>query len=593
MRFPVSAFSVVLAFFGLHQAALAAAPGIPPAHEPVETIRLHSGALPSVNLTSDLLYRILIGEFAAQRGMLDDASQTLLDVGQDTSDPRLSKRAFQMAMAAHNIPLALRAARQWVLLDPKDPEAVAASLALSASNGQTQGLAQTLAGRIREADDRDQAIVQAARIISRMTDKQLAFDVLEQALKGLTPDGPTAHLVLSDAAWAAGGAHRALDEAYQAQRMDPDSQDVAQRVLEYGLRVDPAKAIQDTRRYLEAHPDRRALHLVLASRLTERKEYDQALALVEAMRQRAPEDFDLLYTEAEINARAGRYDAAKALLAEYISIQSQRRQSIAEGASNAQSDSSDARLLLVQIAEQQGDLHEAIRQLQLIDEPALRFQIRIHQATLEGRLGDLIQARATLAALKPADRQERVVRDLTLASIYRTAGRSDEAIDVLTRADREMPDVAQIKYDLGMLMAHQGRMLEFETLMKRVIELNPDDADAYNSLGYTYADQDRNLEQAQDLLERALDLEPDNPFILDSVGWYLYRIKDYEAALEYLWRSYRALPAADVAAHLGEVLWVSGRQDEARRIWQGALDKDSDSEILQETLKRLQVGQIK
>src|SRR3546814_5452357 len=102
------------------------------------------------------------------------------------------------------------------------------------------------------------------------------------------------------------------------------------------------------------------------------------------MRQRAPEDFDLLYTEAEINARAGRYDAAKALLAEYISIQSQRRQSIADGASNAQSDSSDARLLLVQIAEQQGDLHEAIRQLRLIDEPALRFQIRIHQASLEG-----------------------------------------------------------------------------------------------------------------------------------------------------------------------------------------------------------------
>ncbi|MER1968804.1 tetratricopeptide repeat protein [Castellaniella sp. GW247-6E4] len=588
MRFPASAFPVLLALVAAHGAALAAPSAATPA-EPVETIHLRSGEPPAVNLTPDILYRILVAEIAAQRDLFDDAGQTLLGVARDTLDPRLARRAFQMAMAARNIPLALRAARQWVLLDPENPEAVAASLALAASNGQTQGLAQTLARRIQKAEDQDQAIVQAAGIVSKMADKHLALDVLEKALAGVVNTSAFARLALADAAWAAGDASRALDEARRAQALDPDSHDAAQRVLEYGLRVDPDAAIAQTQRYLGAHPDQRALHLLLVSRLTSAGKFEQALQMLEDMRRRTPEDFDLLYTEAEVNARAGRYDVAVGLLNDYISVQNQRRQSIEDGATNAQSDASDARLLLVQIAERREDYKEAIRQLRMIDEPSLRFQARIHEAVLEGKLGDLAQARATIDAIRPADRRERIVRQLTLASIYRDAGRSDEAVQILRAADRDMPDAAEIKYDLAMLLERQGQTAEFETLMRRVIELDPDNANAYNSLGYTYADQARNLDEAQGLLERALDLEPDNPYILDSVGWYLFRIKDYEAALEYLRRSYDKLPAADVAAHLGEVLWVLNRPQEARGIWVEGRRQDPDNETLLETLRRLKV----
>src|SRR5690606_11440492 len=139
----------------------------------------------------------------------------------------------------------------------------------------------------------------------------------------------------------------------------------------------------------------------------------------------------------------------------------------------------------------------------------------------------------------------------------------DLAVEILLKADKAIPDTPEIKYDLAMLYERQGKMDLFEGLMRRVIELDPDNANAYNSLGYTYADQNRNLDEAQDLLERALDLDPDNPYILDSVGWYLYRTGDFEAAIEYLERSYKQMPSADVAAHLGEVLWVTDRRDEA------------------------------
>jgi tetratricopeptide (TPR) repeat protein len=588
MRFPASVFPVVLALAATHEMAWAAPPAAVPA-DPVETIRLRSGEPPAVNLTPELLFRLLVAELSAQRGQYDDAAQELLSLARDTLDPRLARRAFQMAMSAHNLSLALRAAREWAQLAPQDPEAVAASLALSASSGQTEGLAQTLARRIESAEDQDQAIVQAAGIVAKMTDKRLALDVLDKALAGVIRTSSLAHLALADAAWAAGEPQRALDEAHRAQTLDSDSPDAAQRILEYGLRVEPQQAIRDTYAFLGSHPEQRSLQLLLISRLTALGRFDDALKQLQEMRRRNPEDFDLLYTEAEVNARAERYDAARRLLDEYILIQQERRRALADGASDAQSDTSDARLLLVQIAERQNDLKEAIHQLSLIDEPTLRFQARIHEAVLYGKLGDLSRARATLDAIKPADRHERVVTLLTQASIYQDAGRSDQALEMLKTADLELPDTPEIKYDLGMLLQKQGKQAEFEALMKRVVELDPDNANAYNSLGYTYVEQNRNLDEARGLLERALDLEPDNPYILDSVGWYLFRIQDYQGALEYLRRSYDRMPAADVAAHLGETLWMLKRPDEARRIWAEGQKNDPGNETLRKTLERLGV----
>ncbi len=557
--------------------------------EQAEQIRLRAGELPAVKLTADILYRLVAAELSATRGGYDMASQTLLELARETSDPRLAKRAFQFSMVARDLSRALASARLWAMLSPQDPEAVASSLALSASNGQTAGLAAALNARIEKADNKEQAIAQASAIVNKMSDKRLALEVMEQALPAAQRKLPVAHLALSDAAWAAMDAGRALSEAQQAQRLDPESEDAAQRVLEYGLKVDPEAAISQTRAYLAKNPERRRLQMMLINRLVERREYDAALEQVAAMRRYAPEDFDLIYSEAEVNIRAGNYDKAQVLLYDYINVQTQRRQSINDKASSAVADASDARLLLVQIAEKQNRLDDAIKQLDLIDDSSLRFQAQIHKAVLQARQGDLVKAKATIDSLKPQDVHERTVSALTMASIYREAGRTDTAVEILERADKNIPDSAEIKYDLAMLQERQGNIEGFETLMKRVIEIDPENANAYNALGYTYADQDRLLDEAEDLLERALDLDPDNPYILDSVGWYLFRVGDNEAAIEYLQRSYRQLPSADVAAHLGEVLWVSERQDEARKVWKEGIGLDPQNETLLKTLKRLGV----
>ena len=559
------------------------------AEPPADTIRLRSGQLPLVGLTPDILYRVLVAEVAATRGEFDVAGQTFLGLAIDTSDPRFAQSAFQYAMADRNLPRALRAAKEWVLLAPNDPEAKATALALEASNGQTEGLAEALWVRISRAQDKEQAIVQAMSIVSKMVDRRLALEVLDKALQEPVRQLPIAHLALADAAWNAEDPVRAEREAREALRLDPHSEAAAQRVLEYGIKINPSAALESARRFVRENPDSRKLQLLLANRLVEGQQFDEALAIVAALQRATPEDFDLLYTQAEIHTRAKHYDEARRLLEEYINVQQQRRQSLHDDASTALASISEARLSLVQIAEAQGDLNEAVRQLDLIEEPALRFQAQIHKAVLQARQGNLPLARRTLEMSRPRDRNDQVVVALTYSSIYQDSGRTDQALETLERADRELPDSAEIKYNLAMLYEQRAKTEQFETLMRRVIELRPDNANAYNALGYTFADQNRNLPEAQDLLERAMELEPDNPFILDSVGWYLFRVGDLQAALEYLQRSYEKLPEADVAAHLGEVLWAKGRRDDAMLVFRAGLAKDAQNRTLQETIKRLGV----
>lgn len=558
---------------------------------PVEHIQLRSDGLPMVTLSPDILYRILVGEVAVQQGDYDTASQTFLSLALDTADPRFAQRAFQFSMADNNLSRGMTAAKEWSNLAPNDPEAKATALALEASTGNTSGLAQTLYQRIDQAQDKEQAIIQAMTIISKMVDSRLALNVLEQALPKDVRQLTISHLALSDVAWSARRPERALAEARLALAQEPNAELAMQRVLEYGLALDQEQdaVILQAKQFVQANPDLRDFALLLINRLVDLQKYDEALIQVAHMQKRNPEDFDLQFTEAEINIRAERYTIAAQLLNEYINVQNQRRQSLSDGSNLALSSISDARLSLVQIAEKQNDLNEAIKQLNLIEEPALAFQAKVHRAVLEARLGDIRTATRTLDSLGGLDRRDQAVVDLTRAVIFRESGRTDEAVSILERADKELPDTPEIKYDLAMLYATQGRYEELEPLLRQVIYLQPHNANAYNALGYTYVDQNIKLDEAEDLLEQALELEPNNPYILDSVGWYLYRVGDYQAALEYLLRAYELLPDAEVAAHLGEVLWMKGRQAEARELWLKAWQPETPSYSLERTMQRFGV----
>src|SRR5699024_515731 len=276
--------------------------------------------------------------------------------------------------------------------------------------------------------------------VAQLQDQQAAREILESVLRGSVRELAVSQMALSDAAWETGDAQAALSYAQAALKADATSEAAAQRILEYGFEVDSNVALAETKAWLGQHPDARKAHLMYISRLVQQQEYDSALEHLAQMRERSPEDFDLLYTEAEVHVHAENFDEARSLLNEYIAVQTQRQASLDDRQTNALADAAEAHLLLVRIAEQQGRYDEAIAELERIDEPSLKFQVALHKAVILGEQRKLADAKEVLAALEPENDRQKAVIAMTQASIYRKAGRTDEAVGILEDANDAFPD---------------------------------------------------------------------------------------------------------------------------------------------------------
>jgi tetratricopeptide (TPR) repeat protein len=246
--------------------------------------------------------------------------------------------------------------------------------------------------------------------------------------------------------------------------------------------------------------------------------------------------------------------------------------------------------LLGQVSEAQGAADIAIARYKTVT-GRQQLDAGLRAAMLMGKAGRLPEARAWLAemaALQSANADDRIARIAqTESQLLRDAKRYAEAFDVLDKALLRVPDGIELLYDRAMAAEKLNRLDVLERDLRRMIELKPDYAHAYNALGYTLADRTNRLSEAVTLLEKALSLAPEDPFILDSMGWALYKTKRYSEAISFLRRAYQARPDPDIAAHLGEVLWVKGERDEARKIWQNGLKLHPDNETLREVQSRL------
>ena len=555
-----------------------------------EEIWLRSGQLPDVTLTSNILFRILAAEISAQRSVFIPAGKTMLDLAREVGDYRLARRGLEFYLAGGNLAGALDAARVWLRISPDDAEAVSTEMALSAASGQTSGLAQALRKQIDAATDKTAAIGQAVAVLSRMPDRAVAFSILDRAINESNAKNlPAARLALADMAQLAGENERALSEAKAALVAAPRSEDAAMRVFEYGLKVDPEQAQKDARLFIAAQPQARRLRLMLTSYLTDQRNFDAAMKELTAMAKRAPEDFDLMFMQAQVAYRANQLDQARGLLEQFVSVQSQRQRANAEGATDASAALADAYMLLARIFEDQGLLDDAVAQLNKIEDPATRHGARLRQALIRARQGNTDQALAIIDAAGPETDEEVVLGVTAAAQILRDANRIDDAIARLKVADQQQPDTVEIKYELAMLYERKGQVKDTERLLREVIALDSGHAHSYNALGYALADRNQRLPEALKLITRALEISPQDPFIMDSMGWVKYRMGDRTAAIDYLSKAYAKRPETDIAAHLGEVLWVQGQRDEALKIFREGAAKEPQNPVLLETVRRLGV----
>jgi len=561
-------------------------PRVPEAEE----IQLRAGQLPEVTLTSSIVFRILAAEISAQRSAFIPAGKTMLDLAKEVGDVRLARRALEFYLAGGNLAGALESSRVWLRFEPDDAEALSTEMTLSAASGQTSGLTTALRKKIDEARDKTAAIGQAMAVLGRVPDKRAGLAILISVLQeSQARDTLPAHIAISDLARAAGDAPRALTAAKAALNVAPRSEDAAMRVFEYGLAVDAQRAFRDAQGFAAAHPKARRLRLLLATQWAERREFDLAMAELVAMTKLDPEDLDLVFMQGQIAYRAKRLPEARNLLEQYVSRQSQRQLGAPGGASDEGSGLVDAYQLLSRIAQDQGFFDDAVSLLDKIQEPSARHNARVRQAAIRAQQGRVDDALVLLDTSDPQSLEEEVLTASAGAQMLREAKRPLEAIKRLEAANERTPDTVEIKYELAMMYERNERLNDTERLLREVIALDPGHAHSYNALGYSLADRNQRLPEALKLITRALEIAPNDPFIMDSMGWIKFRLGDYVTAVQYLEKAYRVRPEADIAAHLGEALWVLGQRDAALEIWKKALAKEADNATLQETIKRLGV----
>lgn len=557
-------------------------PRVPEAEE----IQLRAGQLPEVTLTSSIVFRILAAEISAQRSAFIPAGKTMLDLAKEVGDVRLARRALEFYLAGGNLAGALESSRVWLRFEPDDAEALSTEMTLSAASGQTSGLTTALRKKIDEARDKTAAIGQALAVLGRVPDKRAGLAILISVLQeSQARDTLPAHIAISDLARAAGDAPRALSAAKAALNVAPRSEDAAMRVFEYGLAVDAPQAFRDAQGFAAAHPKARRLRLLLATQWAERREFDLAMAELVAMAKLDPEDVDLVFMQGQIAYRAKHLPEARNLLEQYVSRQSQRQL----GASDEGSGLVDAYQLLSRIAQDQGFFDDAVSLLDNIQEPSARHNARVRQAAIRAQQGRVDDALALLDTSDPQSLEEEVLTASAGAQMLREAKRPLEAIKRLEAANERMPDTVEIKYELAMMYERDERLNDTERLLREVIALDPGHAHSYNALGYSLADRNQRLPEALKLITRALEIAPNDPFIMDSMGWIKFRLGDYVTAVQYLEKAYRVRPEADIAAHLGEALWMLDQRDAAIEIWKKAVAKEADNATLQETIKRLGV----
>jgi tetratricopeptide (TPR) repeat protein len=528
--------------------------------------------LPNQELTEALLYEYLLAEIAGQRGSLGLSAQAYADLAKRTRDPRVAKRATEIALYARMPSAAIEAAKIWYETEPSSMEALQALTSLLVNAKRPEDalpyLQKLLAADGKDAGD---GFLLLIRLFANSQDKALTLKLVQQLAQPY-PRLAQAHFAVAQAAAAAEQSEIALTEARTASALKPDWELAALLEAQLLQRQSSALALQRLAAFLEHHPKAREVRMSYARVLVAERKYTEARAEFQTLSKDFPDNVDVVFAVGVLSLQLQDYALAEANFKRLLDLPYR--------------DKNTARLYLGQIAEEQKDYPQALRWYEEVAGGEQYLQAQMRYALVLNKQGKLDAARAHLRQIEAGSEQVRVRLLLTEAQMLRDANQPREAFDLIGRALQAMPDQPELLYDYAMLAEKLELVDVLEANLKKLIGLQPGHAHAYNALGYSLADRNLRLPEAQGLIEKALQLAPDDPFIIDSMGWVLYRMGKNKQALEYLRKAYSARPDPEVAAHLGEVLWVAGEQREAEKIWLEARKKTPGNDALESTIKR-------
>jgi tetratricopeptide (TPR) repeat protein len=559
-----------------------------------------AASAPSV-LDGPLFYQLLLGEFDLRSGDAAAAFAKFIDVARRTRDEALFRRAVEVALQARSGDQALAAARAWRQALPESLDAVRFEMQILAVLNRGAELAEpmkTLLART-PATERSGVIAALPRLGQRASDQRQMATQLDEALAPYADDPAhrTAARVASGRAWwQAGDLARALQLAERAQADDPAAPGPALLALDLSAAQPGAEKLVTA--FLARPGAPVAVRLAYVRHLSTTQRFVEAESQLRSATRDQPTQPGLWLSLGALQLELRQARDAEASLQRFLQLQASPQEAVAladeedgeaEGESAGDGGRTQAWLMLAQAAEMRGDAKAASAWLDKIDDPRRALDVQTRRATLLAKQGKLREARALVQRVperKPEDARAKLIAE---SQVLREVKRWPDAHAVLAAANDRFPGDADLLYEQAMMAEKLLRVDEMERTLRRVIELKPDHHHAYNALGYSLAERNQRLPEARELIAKALDMAPNDPFITDSLGWVEFRLGNHEQALVHLKRAYAARPDTEIAAHLGEVLWVTGQRDEARRVWREGRTRDLDNEVLRETLARLQV----
>jgi tetratricopeptide (TPR) repeat protein len=493
----------------------------------------------------------------------------------------------ELAFQSRSGDAALQAARAWKDAHPTSREANRYVLQILIALNRVGESAQALRTEIELADpkDRDATLSLIPRNYARVSDKKLAAAVVEQALADYLRQPETA-----GAAWAAVGRMRlaagdrkaAIDAAERGQAASPQAEGPVLLALELMDSKEPqAEAL--VRRYMAGQP-LPELRMAYARELLEAQRYKEAAQQLEAVTREKPDYPEAWLVQGTLQLQDNQDVQAEASIKRYLELVQAQRTSDDRSRGQAQ-----AYLSLSRIAEKRKDFAQAAAWLDRIENPQDLVAAQQRRASILARQGRMDEARALLRALPERNSADARTKLLAEVQLLREHKDYKAAYEVLGKAAATPPLDVDLVYEQAMIAEKMDALADMERLLRQVIAAKPDYHHAYNALGYSLADRGLRLPEAKELIQKALSFAPDDPFITDSLAWVEFRMGNKVEALRLLEVAYRSRPDADIAAHLGEVLWSLGRRDRAEAIWKEGLLLNRENETLQETLKRLRV----
>ena len=569
--------------------------------KPVETSAEKPADKPKSALDAPLFYQLLIGELELRGGQPGNAFEVVLDAARRTKDEVLFRRAADIALEGRAGEQALQAARAWRETVPGSVDAHRYVIQILVALGRASETVEPLQSLITLApeSERNGLIATLPRFFSRTSDRKLAPGVLEQVLqKHLTVPATrvTSNVALGRAWLFAGEPTRALDHARRAQALDATADGAALLALEMMPQTPAAEALVTS--YLQAKPSGNPIRLLYARVLTAAQRYPDAIAQLDTATRAEPQVAPPWLSLGALHLELRHPREAEAALLTYVQLLQANPQGDRPAAATDDDDDNvltpaqgltQAWLLLSQAADQRGDFAAAETWLAKIDNPQRALEVQTRRASILARQGKVKEARELVQRLPEKTPEDGRSKLLAEAQVLRDVKLWSDANTVLAGANERFPNDPDLLYEQSMMSEKLNRLDEMERLLRKVIELKPEYHHAYNALGYSLAERNLRLPEAKSLIQKALELVPGEPFITDSLGWVEFRMGNREEALRLLRSAYAARPDAEIGAHLGEVLWVTGQRDEARRILREARNRDSNNDVLREMLARLRV----